>query len=154
MFGKSKLSDSNPNRNPMPDPPPPAWTTTRVNGTATAPVADSLQKLGMVPAPADKPSVISDAVDFVGEFRTSGSLHIDGKAKGTIEAESVTVGPGGSLEGVVACRKLQVKGRFSGEVTCDELLVANEASVAGSLRYRTILVQRGAHVVGDFLVID
>jgi len=118
------------------------------------PPAERAPMLGGLQAPVVKPSIISDAVSFVGEFTSKGALHIDGNAKGTIEAESVTVGTGGSLEGKVSCRKLHVKGRFSGTVVCDELVINEEADVAGSLSYRTIFVQRGAHVVGEFYVID
>ncbi len=105
-------------------------------------------------SPAIKPSVISDAVSFVGEFTSKGALHIDGSAKGTIEAESVTVGSTGSLNGKVRCRKLHVRGSFAGSVFCDELIIADDARVEGEMTYRTILVQRGAHVVGEFFAVD
>jgi cytoskeletal protein CcmA (bactofilin family) len=107
---------------------------------------------GGLQEPAIKPSIISDAVTFVGELSSKGALHIDGSATGTIEAESITVGPSGRLEGNVRCGTLHVKGRFSGTAVCDELIIAEAAWVEGSMTYRTILAQRGARVLGDFAV--
>jgi cytoskeletal protein CcmA (bactofilin family) len=155
MFGKSKISadvrpefaDARP-LFPVSSEPPSA----PASAPATVPV-EPAAVLDVQQAPAIKPSIISDAVNFVGEFRSTGALHIDGNAKGTIEAESVTVGTGGSLEGTVSCKKLHVQGSLQGDVTCDELIISDEGQVAGALSYKTILVQRGARVAGKFSVI-
>jgi cytoskeletal protein CcmA (bactofilin family) len=148
MFGKSKLSADARPLFPVPSTPP----SVPVSAPAAAPV-ERPPVLSIVQAPVVKPSIISDVVSFVGEFRSTGALHIDGNAKGTVEAESVTVGTGGSLEGTVRCKKLHVKGSLQGNVTCDELIISNEGQVAGALTYKTILVQRGARVAGEFSVI-
>ena len=131
--------------NATPVPPPPV---------AVAATARTAAPVAGLQTPEFKPSVISDAVHFVGEMRSKGAIHIDGDARGVIEAESVTVGAGGSLDGKVACRKLHVKGHLSGEVVCDELLITDAARVQGTLRYRTILMSRGTSVTGDLQVID
>ncbi len=144
MFGKSKLvADPKPR---APSAPAPA------SSSAPAPV-ERAPALGVLPAAIIKPSIISDAVNFIGDLRSEGALHIDGNAKGTIEADSVTVGTSGSLEGTVSCKKLHIKGNLAGNVTCDELVISHEAHVAGTLAYKTILIQRGARVVGEFCVI-
>lgn len=101
----------------------------------------------------ERPSIISEAVCFVGEFTSRGAIHIDGSAKGSVEAETVIVGAGGSLDGKVSCRKLHVKGNFSGSVICDDLIIGEDASVKASLTYKTLLVQRGAHVDGEVLIV-
>ena len=111
-------------------------------------------KMAGLEAPQVKPSIISDAVSFVGEITSRGAIHIDGDARGTITAESLTIGSGGSLNGKVACRKLHIKGRFQGSAVCDELTITDEARVEGSLGYRTILMQKGARVTGELSVID
>lgn len=101
-----------------------------------------------------RPSIISDAVCFVGDLTSKGAIHIDGSAKGTVEAETVTVGTGGSLDGKVSCRKLHVKGSFFGIAVCDELIIGEEASVKASLTYKTLLVQRGAQVDGEVFIVE
>jgi cytoskeletal protein CcmA (bactofilin family) len=102
----------------------------------------------------EKPSIISDAVCFVGDFSSRGAIHIDGSAKGSVEAETVIVGAGGSLDGKVSCRKLHVKGNFSGSVICDDLIISEDAKVKASLTYKTLLVKRGAHVDGEVLIVE
>jgi len=118
---------------------------------SAAPAAPPAARPG-VQALAIKPSIISDAVTFVGELSSRGALHIDGSATGTVDAESITVGVGGRLEGTARCSTLHVKGSFSGTAICDELIIAEEAHVEGSLTYKTILAQRGAHVTGELTV--
>ncbi len=115
--------------------------------------AASAPVLGVLQAQI-KPTVSRGAGNFVGEMTSKGALHIDGNAKGTVQAESVTVGTTGSLNGSVNCRKFHVRGNFTGNVICDELIIADEANVEGSLTYRSILVQRGARVAGEFVVVD
>jgi cytoskeletal protein CcmA (bactofilin family) len=133
MFGKSKINAE--------------------SGPTTAPPASERHPAAAVlPESRIKPSVISDAVEFVGEFRTRGALHVDGSAEGAIDAESVTIGSTGTVQGTVHCGRLHIKGKFTGDAVCDDLLVATEATVAGSLTFRSILVQRGAHIAGDFFV--
>jgi cytoskeletal protein CcmA (bactofilin family) len=152
MFGKSKPSIEEPtSRMPRPG--------LSVVPNAAARAANELPaaaaaKLAGLEAPSVKPSIISDAVSFVGEITSRGAIHIDGDARGTVTAESLTIGAGGALNGKVACRKLYIKGRFQGSAVCDELTITEEARVEGSLGYRTILMQKGAQVTGELLVID
>jgi len=141
MFGKSKRNtetrrhDAEPPESPAPPP------------IERTPLPRVLQE------PVVKPSIITDSVNFVGDLRSIGPLHIDGQAKGTIEAESVTVGTVGAFDGTVNCKKLHIKGRLSGEINCDELIIGDEAQVKGSLSCKTIRIRRGARVAGDFAVI-
>jgi cytoskeletal protein CcmA (bactofilin family) len=130
----------------------------RVNGADTF-----SEQTALPPAPAPlfnalepqiKPSIISDAVCFVGEFTSKGAIHIDGNAKGTVEAESVTIGASGSLDGKVSCRKLHIKGGFSGSATCDDLIIDHEAMVQASLTCRTLQVERGARVNGEVVIVQ
>lgn len=100
------------------------------------------------------PSVISDAVIFVGNLISKGAIHIDGSARGTVEADAVTVGAAGSLDGKVSCRKLHVKGNLSGSAVCDDLIIDDAANVTASLTYKTLLVQRGAQVNGELFVTE
>jgi cytoskeletal protein CcmA (bactofilin family) len=152
MFGRSKLVADPPRVKPIDltpetEAPPARFGPAPKPEAPPAPVQGALQ-------PEIKPSLISDAVSFVGELTSKGALQIDGSAKGTIRADSVTVGADGALDGAVSCKKLHVKGNFSGTVVCDELIIADEASVEGSLTYKSILIQRGARVAGEFFVVE
>lgn len=141
MFGKSKPSTERASPEIKPRAP-----------SAPAEPLERHPALAVLPESKVKPSIISDAVDFVGEFRTKGALHVDGNARGSIDAECVTVGSTGSVQGTVHCGRLHIKGKFSGDAVCDDLLITEEATVEGSLTFRSILVQRGARIAGDFFV--
>ena len=124
---------------------------------ATLPLADRDRKpvIAGLTEVVVKPSVLSDAISISGDIRTKGALHIDGYANGTIDAGSVTIGAGGLFEGTIRCGRLHVKGIFSGNGTCEDLILAEEAQVAvGSLTYKTIAVQRGARVAGDLVLTE
>jgi len=141
MFGKSKPGTEA----------KPAEAVSSLQSSVTAP-SERKAILRVLPQSDLRPSVISDAVEFVGDLRSKGPLHVDGSAKGTFDAESVTVGSTGLVRGTVHCRKLHIKGRFQGKANCDELIITDEGQVEGSLTYKTILVQPGARVAGEFFL--
>ena len=154
MFAKSKLVADRliKSRNPAPEAersvaPVPLFDEAQAQAQGKAPLFEALQ-------PQVKPSVISDAVRFVGDLISKGAIHIDGNAEGSVQAEAVTVGAGGSLNGKVSCGKLHVKGSFSGNAVCDDLIISDEANVTGSLTYKTLLVQRGAQVNGELFLVE
>jgi cytoskeletal protein CcmA (bactofilin family) len=123
--------------------------------SATLPLVDRKPVIAGLTEVVVKPSVLSDAISISGDIRTKGALHIDGYAKGTIDAGSVTIGGGGLFEGTIRCGRLHVKGIFSGNGACEDLVVSEEAQVAvGSLSYKTIAIQRGARVAGDLVLIE
>lgn len=98
-----------------------------------------------------KPSVISEGFVLTGDVFSSGILHIEGKINGKIKAESINIGPCGRVEGDLDCETLHVKGVFAGSAICGELVVADKATVQGSVTYRSITVSRGANIEGELL---
>ncbi len=98
-----------------------------------------------------KPSVISEGFVLTGDIFSSGILHIEGKINGKIKAESINIGPCGRVDGDLDCETLHVKGVFSGSAVCGELVVADKATVQGSVAYRSITVSRGANIQGELL---
>jgi cytoskeletal protein CcmA (bactofilin family) len=100
----------------------------------------------------NKPSVISEGFAFTGEINSSGILHVEGRASGTVTAHSVNVSARGEIEGEVVCNSLNIKGVFSGVAVCEELVIASSAIVKGSISYKYISVGAGAKVEGELFV--
>lgn len=100
----------------------------------------------------NKPSVISEGFAFTGEINSTGILHVEGKASGTVTAHSVNVSARGEIEGEVVCNSLNIKGIFSGVAVCEELVIASSAVVKGSISYKYISVGAGAKVEGELFV--
>lgn len=100
----------------------------------------------------NKPSVISEGFAFTGEINSTGILHVEGKASGTVTAHSVNVSARGEIEGEVVCNSFNIKGIFSGVAVCEELVIASSAVVKGSISYKYISVGAGAKVEGELFV--
>jgi cytoskeletal protein CcmA (bactofilin family) len=98
-----------------------------------------------------KPSVISEGFSLTGDIFSSGILHIEGKVNGKIKADSINIGPSGQVDGELSCETLHIKGMFSGSAVCGELVVADKASIRGSVTYRSVTISRGAVIEGELL---
>jgi cytoskeletal protein CcmA (bactofilin family) len=100
----------------------------------------------------NKPSVISEGFVFKGEINSSGILHVEGRASGTVTAHSINVSARGEIEGEVVCNSFNIKGVFTGVAVCEELVIASSAVVKGSISYKFISVGAGAKVEGELFV--
>jgi cytoskeletal protein CcmA (bactofilin family) len=96
-----------------------------------------------------KPSIISEGFEFIGEIRSKGSITVDGKLKGTISVQSLTIGSTGSVDGNVTADNINVKGELSGQMECRDLVIGGRAVVEGSLTYSNLAIQRGGIIKGD-----
>lgn len=109
------------------------------------------------PAAADfKPSIIGQGVVVRGEIELAGAIHIEGRligsVLGTTVASTVHIGTTGLIEGKLVCNAATIKGRFSGELTCDEIEIASSAHVKARVTYRRLSVQPGAVLDGELVV--
>ena len=138
MFGKSKTSA---------EPEVPAQ-----SGVTDVPAVEDQPRLKVNPVgERAKPSVISEGFSLHGDVRSPGMLHVEGFIKGSIDSESLNIGPKGAVEGRVSCGSLHVKGSFTGTATCDELFIVSSGRVVGNITYRVLSVQRGALIEGDLI---
>lgn len=96
-----------------------------------------------------KPSVISEGFSFNGDIQSLGQLTVDGEITGSIAVENLIIGVNGSVGGTVHAKTISAKGRLSGKVNCDEIIVGGRSIVDGDLTYSTITIQRGGVVKGD-----
>ena len=96
-----------------------------------------------------KPSIISEGFEFIGEIRCKGSITVDGKLKGTVSVQSLTIGSTGSVDGNVTADNINVKGQLSGQIECRDLVIGGRAVVDGSLSYANLAIQRGGIIKGD-----
>ena len=97
---------------------------------------------------AEKPSIISSGCVIQGIIHSEGILLLEGTISGSIDSVALTVGKSGRIDGNVACKVLHIKGYFSGEALCDELVIDETAVIEASIRYKHIKVARGAVIIG------
>jgi cytoskeletal protein CcmA (bactofilin family) len=96
-----------------------------------------------------KPSIISEGFEFSGDMKSGGSITVDGTFKGNLSVQTLLIGAGGYVDGIVTADSINVKGKLSGTVNCRDLVIGGRATVDGALNYSSITIQRGGTVKGD-----
>jgi cytoskeletal protein CcmA (bactofilin family) len=98
-----------------------------------------------------KPTLISEGAVFDGNLQLDGILHLDGKFKGIIKANKVTIGRNGIFDGKLETEILNVLGKLKGDVICRELQLSNDSKVSGNIVYSSIRVHPGASISGELI---
>jgi cytoskeletal protein CcmA (bactofilin family) len=108
-------------------------------------VSASINKLGVL---SHKPSVISEGCAIEGGINSDGILLLDGQVNGSVDSEGLTIGRSGRVHGKILCKTLHIKGFFSGDAVCNDLLIDETAVVEASISYKSIKVAHGAVIEG------
>lgn len=96
-----------------------------------------------------KPSILSEGAKFDGSLVFDGAIHLDGKFKGNIKADKITVGKYGQLQGKVEAKTIIVFGVIKGELVCDELTLNPGSEVDGNISYNAVKIHPGGSIIGD-----
>lgn len=98
---------------------------------------------------AQKPSIISEGASFEGTLVFDGALHLDGKFKGNIKVDKITVGKNGLLEGKFEANTIVAFGEIKGEISCRDLTLNAGSNVDGTIEYATIKIHQGSSLSGQ-----
>lgn len=102
-------------------------------------------------------TLIGRQTEILGDVRFSGGLHVDGKVKGKViansdKAASLSVSETGAIEGDVRVPNIVLNGSVSGDVHASEkLTLAPKARVTGNVYYKIVEMEGGALVNGQML---
>ena len=103
-------------------------------------------------------TLIGRQTEILGDVRFSGGLHVDGKIKGKVVAESsnksasVSVSESGAVEGDVRVPNIMLNGRVTGDVHASERIhLAARARVNGNVYYKVIEMEAGAEINGQLV---
>jgi cytoskeletal protein CcmA (bactofilin family) len=94
-------------------------------------------------------TVIGLGTSVEGNFHTSQGLRIDGKVKGSVQAETLIIGVQGAVSGDITGNKITISGRVEGNVNGSssvELLA--EGQVLGDISTNKLLIADGARFEG------
>lgn len=107
-------------------------------------------------APMD--TLIGRQTEILGDVRFSGGLHVDGKIKGKVIAESgnkaaaLSISETGAVEGDVRVPNIVLNGRVTGDVHAGERIhLAARARVMGNVYYKVIEMEAGAEINGQLV---
>jgi cytoskeletal protein CcmA (bactofilin family) len=91
-------------------------------------------------------TLIAANSSFEGKIKTEGSIRIDGKFVGDINAKAnAAIGQTGSIDGTISARNITIAGKISGSVTAAEKLVLEAKSIMhGDIRATKLVVDEGA----------
>ena len=91
-------------------------------------------------------NIIGKDTTFVGDIKSEGDFRIDGNVKGTIiTVGRVVIGREGSVDGTIECTNADIEGKFSGNLSVDQLLsLKATANISGEVVLDKLSVEPGA----------
>ena len=91
-------------------------------------------------------NIIGKNTTFVGDIKSQGDFRIDGRVEGNIKTSGrVVIGQEGSVDGTIECTNADVEGKFSGNLTVDQLLsLKTTAHISGDVILGKLAVEPGA----------
>ncbi|MCZ4280194.1 polymer-forming cytoskeletal protein [Kiloniella laminariae] len=96
------------------------------------------------------PSILSPDLNLVGDLTSSGDLQIDGTVQGDIVCRFATIGEKAVVKGSVKAEEIRVCGMVQGQLNADVISLASTAKVVGDILHKSIEIEAGAHVEGQF----
>lgn len=105
-------------------------------------------------------TLIGRQAEIQGCLKLKGSVRIDGKVVGNIEAPnddsiSVVIGPTGEVRGDVLASRIIVAGQVSGNIHAFvRVEIMANALVQGDIRYASLAVEHGARLMGLMIQVD
>lgn len=95
-------------------------------------------------------SYIHAGLDIRGDLASSGLVEIDGTVLGDVVAETLVIGPTGTVAGQVRARNVTVSGRLDGSIAGQSVTLRADCVVRADVTYDALTIQSGADVEGQF----
>lgn len=91
-----------------------------------------------------------------GKIRINGSIRIDGKLKGEVEAtEAVIVGESGVIEGDIKAKETNISGKCTGQIYAENsVLLHASAEINGDIKCKKLVVDEGVMIDGNITMKD
>jgi cytoskeletal protein CcmA (bactofilin family) len=86
-----------------------------------------------------------------GDISGGGEIQVDGKIKGDVRIEHVTVGDGGVVEGGIYAEAVEVRGKVVGSITAKQVRLYGACHVDGDITHEQLAMETGAFFQGRSL---
>ncbi|OUU79705.1 MAG: hypothetical protein CBC38_04315 [Gammaproteobacteria bacterium TMED78] len=104
-------------------------------------------------APVNGCMNIGERVLFKGNVLNAISVNIDGSFEGKIETSHFILGKEGFFKGDITANTANIKGTIDGTITVkDKLSISGEASIKGSVIYKSISISDKAKIEGTLKI--
>lgn len=109
-----------------------------------------LNRKEVAPASSGIHNVLSAGTVLTGNLVTQDDIRIDGVIEGNIISRGkVIIGPNGHVSGDIECLNLDLLGRVSGNISCEDTLVLRAtANLVGDILTQIIEIEPGARFTG------
>jgi cytoskeletal protein CcmA (bactofilin family) len=94
------------------------------------------------------PSILGADFTVIGDIKTKGDVHIDGRVDGNITANGVMIGEKGTVVGKIIARSARIRGNVTGKVDAIKIELTETASVKADLTQDQLIVANGAFFDG------
>jgi cytoskeletal protein CcmA (bactofilin family) len=91
-------------------------------------------------------SILASDFQITGNLRSTGEIHIDGIVNGTVTADAITVGQGGTVIGDLVAETVTVAGTVHGTITATSLALTKTARVHADIHCNAFTSAPGAVV--------
>lgn len=91
-----------------------------------------------------------------GKIKINGSIRIDGKLKGEVEAtEAVIVGETGVIQGDIKAKETNISGKCTGQILAENtVLLHASAQINGDVKCKKLVVDEGVVIDGNISMRD
>lgn len=120
--------------------------TTRNPGSVPAPTAGAARSAGE--------SVLGADLLIAGDVMSAGDIRIDGKVRGNIECNVLTVSQNGEVEGGIVAKRVVIHGRVSGDIRGGQVMLHSTAVVYADIQHQGIGIEMGTRYDGTLRYLD
>jgi cytoskeletal protein CcmA (bactofilin family) len=91
-----------------------------------------------------------------GKIKINGSIRIDGKLKGEVEAtEAVIVGETGVIQGDIKAKETNISGKCTGQILAENTVLLHASAVInGDVKCKKLVVDEGVVIDGNISMRD
>jgi len=94
------------------------------------------------------PSILGSDLTVIGDIKTKGDVHIDGRVDGNITASGVIIGEKGTVIGKIIARSARIRGNVTGKIDATKIELTETASVKADLTQDQLIIANGAFFDG------
>lgn len=128
-----------------------SWTRFRISrSTEQADVQPEASPVVTTPTHAASGTFIESGAMFEGMLKLKGDFRVDTEFRGELRTDgTVVVGPGGSIEGDIVARQVEIKGAVVGNITARRLcILRSSARLHGDIQTACVEIERHAFFQG------
>lgn len=96
-------------------------------------------------------SILAADIILKGNIKSAGTVEVQGRVDGDIEAKVLVIGADGRVTGAVRAETVEIRGRLNGKASCGNFTLRSASHVTAEVNYEVITIESGAQIDGRFV---